>query len=577
MLSQHFGFKEDPFGVNPDPRCLYLSRTHQQALEALEFGFSNNRGFTAMIAPPGMGKTTLLFRFLDNIRDSARVVFLFDLDPQCEPREFVAYILRDLGIVPAHGSAEMHDQLSNAIIKENRAGRKFVIMIDEAQNLSDPVLERVRLLTNFETSRGKLIQIVLSGQTQLSEKLLHASLVQLRQRISTVCHIESLSAEETVGYIDYRVKMAGYLGQPLFTAGAVRLIAEASHGTPRTINNLCFNALALCAKMNLRQIDASMVAKVIASLQLVPKSSAPIAAPAVPVAAPIAAAPERPWDSNAYIGLRLIPSTYVTAAPAIGPVAASSGESPDQPTERKFWERTKLRLMHLLPATTGSVMLWVPSAAIILVVAFLGVLRLTELWAPQAQPASVDQSTVLAAPPSAPAPYTDEPAATESTSPSDPGSPSDKPNSAPAAAPKPMQARASIPKPSPATAAPATIWPPAPATKPLHADGSQPQPAALAQPSASTSKEPSASIRPSASNSRGSSASIPMPSAGAQPAVTPSSSAANPAAAQRSSTPAAPAAAAPKQVRAALAAKAPVAAQPSASPSVRPALPPFAP
>ena len=566
MLSQHFGFKEDPFGVNPDPRCLYLSRTHQQALEALEFGFSNNRGFTAMIAPPGMGKTTLLFRFLDNIRDSARVVFLFDLDPQCEPREFVAYILRDLGIVPAHGSAEMHDQLSNAIIKENRAGRKFVIMIDEAQNLSDPVLERVRLLTNFETSRGKLIQIVLSGQTQLSEKLLHASLVQLRQRISTVCHIESLSAEETVGYIDYRVKMAGYLGQPLFTAGAVRLIAEASHGTPRTINNLCFNALALCAKMNLRQIDASMVAKVIASLQLVPKSSAPIAA-----------APERPWDSNAYIGLRLIPSTYVTAAPAIGPVAASSGESPDQPTERKFWERTKLRLMHLLPATTGSVMLWVPSAAIILVVAFLGVLRLTELWAPQAQPASVDQSTVLAAPPSAPAPYTDEPAATESTSPSDPGSPSDKPNSAPAAAPKPMQARASIPKPSPATAAPATIWPPAPATKPLHADGSKPKPAALAQPSASTSKEPSASIRPSASNSRGSSASIPMPSAGAQPAVTPSSSAANPAAAQRSSTPAAPAAAAPKQVRAALAAKAPVAAQPSASPSVRPALPPFAP
>ena len=567
MLSQHFGFKEDPFGVNPDPRCLYLSRTHQQALEALEFGFSNNRGFTAMIAPPGMGKTTLLFRFLDNIRDSARVVFLFDLDPQCEPREFVAYILRDLGIVPAHGSAEMHDQLSNAIIKENRAGRKFVIMIDEAQNLSDPVLERVRLLTNFETSRGKLIQIVLSGQTQLSEKLLHASLVQLRQRISTVCHIESLSAEETVGYIDYRVKMAGYLGQPLFTAGAVRLIAEASHGTPRTINNLCFNALALCAKMNLRQIDASMVAKVIASLQLVPKSSAPIAAPAVPVAAPIAAAPERPRESNA----------YVTAAPAIGPVAASSGESPDQPTERKFWERTKLRLMHLLPATTGSVMLWVPSAAIILVVAFLGVLRLTELWAPQAQPASVDQSTVLAAPPSAPAPYTDEPAATESTSPSDPGSPSDKPNSAPAAAPKPMQARASIPKPSPATAAPATIWPPAPATKPLHADGSKPKPAALAQPSASTSKEPSASIRPSASNSRGSSASIPMPSAGAQPAVTPSSSAANPAAAQRSSTPAAPAAAAPKQVRAALAAKAPVAAQPSASPSVRPALPPFAP
>jgi type II secretory pathway predicted ATPase ExeA len=572
MLLQYFGFKEEPFGVNPDPRCLYLSRTHQEALEALQFGFSSNRCFTAMIAPPGMGKTTLLFRFLEDIRDSARVVFLFDLDPQSEPREFAAYILRDLGIVPAHGSAEMHEQLSNAVIKENRAGRKFVIVIDEAQNLSDAVLERVRLLTNFETSRGKLIQIVLSGQTQLSEKLLQASLVQLRQRISTVCHIQSLSAEETVGYIDYRIKMAGYLGHPLFTAGAVKLIAEASHGTPRTINNLCFNALALCCKMKLRQIDAAMVAKVIAGLQLIPQLSATIAsAPAVPVAAvPIAAAPERPRESKGYIGLRLIPSTYESAAPAVAPVAASSAESPDQPTEHKFWERTKLRLLHLLPATTGSVMLWVPSAAIILVVTFLGVLRLTELWAPVThstgpQSTIVDQSTVMDAPPPAPAPDTDEPAATESTSPSDPGSPVGKPVSAPATAPKPLQARASIPKPSPATAMPAST------SRPLHANASNPKPAAaVAQPGASTAKEHSAS------NSTVTSASIPKPSPTAQPVVTPAApapSAANPVAAQHSSTPTAPIATAPKQVRAALTANAPVAAQPAVPPSVRPALP----
>jgi type II secretory pathway predicted ATPase ExeA len=566
MLLQYFGFKEEPFGVNPDPRCLYLSSTHQEALEALQFGFSSNRCFTAMIAPPGMGKTTLLFRFLEDIRDSARVVFLFDLDPQCEPREFVAYILRDLGIVPAHGSAEMHEQLSNAVIKENRAGRKFVVVIDEAQNLSDAVLERVRLLTNFETSRGKLIQIVLSGQTQLSEKLLQASLVQLRQRISTVCHIQSLSAEETVGYIDYRVRMAGYLGQPLFTAGAVKLIAEASHGTPRTINNLCFNALALCCKMKLRQVDAAMVAKAIAGLQLIPQSSATIAA--VP-AVPIVAAPERPSDSNAYIGLRLIPSSRQSAAPADAPFAVASSESPDQPAEPKFWVRTKLRLMHLLPATAGSVMLWVPSAAIILVATFLGVLRLTELWAPQTYLTSphstaIDQSTVLDAPPPAPAPDTDEPAATESASPSDPGSPVDKPVSAPAASTRHLQASASIPKPSPAIASPAST------SRPLHANASNPKPAAaIIHPSASTAKEPLASKEPSASNSTERSVSIPMPSAVAQPVVTP--------AAQHSSTPAAPAATAPKQVRAALTSNAPVAAQPSALPSVRPALPPIAP
>jgi general secretion pathway protein A len=106
--------------------------------------------------------------------------------------------LRDIGITPAQSSSEMHEQLTRALITENRAGRKFVVVIDEAQNLSDAVLERVRLLTNFETSRGKLMQIVLSGQPQLSDKLMQASLVQLRQRISTICRLDPLSAEETV-------------------------------------------------------------------------------------------------------------------------------------------------------------------------------------------------------------------------------------------------------------------------------------------------------------------------------------------------------------------------------------------
>jgi general secretion pathway protein A len=611
MLLQYFGFKEEPFGVNPDPRCLYLSRTHQQALDALGFGFSNNRGFTAMIAPPGMGKTTLLFRFLEDIRDAARVVFLFDLDPQCEPREFVAYILRDLGIVPAQGSAEMHEQLSNAVIKENRVGRKFVIVIDEAQNLSDAVLERVRLLTNFETSRGKLIQIVLSGQSQLSEKLQHASLVQLRQRISTVCHIESLSLEETVGYIDYRVKIAGYLAEPLFTAGAVKLMAEASHGTPRTINNLCYNSLALCCKMKLKQVDAAMVSKVIAGLQLTPPLHAPAAAAAsaVPAATPAAFQQPvgQPMKRQRFTGLQLIPSMYEPAdAPAPVPVAARADapiapdravpdrkvpdfvvsdfeEVPDEPAKPRFWQRTKLRVLHILPATTGSVMLWVPSAAIILVVSFLGVLRLSEVWAPQPhsndpQSTNIDQTTVLAAPPSAPAPDGSDPAASESSAPSDPGSPASTPAAAaPAAAIKPS---ATIPKPSPAMVSPA-----APAPKSTRATASVTKPSASTQPSASIAKGPSASKQPSASTAYSSRGNVPvaMPDV-AHPAVMVSAppsgqnanTAANPAAAQQSSTSAAPTANAPKQVRAALSSNlsnAPVAAQPSASLSVRPALP----
>jgi len=278
MFLQYFGFHEDPFGATPNPRYLYPSHTHREALASLQYGFHNNRGFTAMIAPPGMGKTTLLFRFLEDIRESAHTIFLFDIDSDCEPRDFVGYILRDIGVIPGATSSEMHEQLTCALANETRAGRKFVVVIDEAQNLSDAVLERVRLLSNFETSQGKLMQIVLSGQPQLAEKLMQPSLVQLRQRVSTICRIDPLSSEETVAYIEYRLKQAGYDGEPLFTEDALKLITEASHGIPRTINNLCFNALSLCRALKSKKVNDSMVAEVIADLQLIPQSREPIAA-----------------------------------------------------------------------------------------------------------------------------------------------------------------------------------------------------------------------------------------------------------------------------------------------------------
>ena len=328
MLSQYFGFQEDPFGSTPDPRYLYPSETHQEAMASLKYGFFSNRGFTAMIAPPGMGKTTLLFRFLEDIRETSRSIFLFDIDPGCEPREFVGYILRDLGITPGKGSAEMHEQLSEALVRETRAGRKFVIVIDEAQNLSDAVLERVRLLTNFETTRGKLMQIVLSGQPQLSDKLMQPSLLQLRQRISTICRIEPLSAEETIAYIGYRLKQAGYDGEPLFADDALKLITEASQGTPRAINNLCFNALSLCRALNRKQVDGTMVSEVIADLQLTPQSREPIMA-----------------------------------------VDEAEAKRTCEPQNRK-------RVTRLLGR-------WVLSTAVVIIICALGALGLTQRWVPQ--------------------------------------------------------------------------------------------------------------------------------------------------------------------------------------------------
>jgi general secretion pathway protein A len=344
MLVQYFGFQHEPFGASADPRCLYLSHTHREALASLEYGFVSNRGFTAMIAPPGMGKTTLLFRFLNNIRASARNVFLFDIDPQCEPRDFVGYILRDIGITPARGSAEMHEQLTGALVAENRAGRKFVVVIDEAQNLSDAVLERVRLLSNFETSRGKLMQIVLSGQPHLSDKLMQPSLVQLRQRISTVCRIAPLSANETAGYIQFRLKQAGHDGVPLFTDEALRKIAKASDGIPRTINNLCFNSLSLCCALKCRQVDDRMVDEAIADLQLVPRSESPAvteseSAPKQPFEPKSEKHPKRPLKRFLIAATAMV---VLCAAGVLGlaalRISAASGADEERSLDQSTWQ-----------------------------------------------------------------------------------------------------------------------------------------------------------------------------------------------------------------------------------------------
>jgi len=338
-LLQHFGFQEDPFRVSPDPRYMYPSRTHLEALASLENGFYNNRGFIAMIAPPGMGKTTLLYRFLEDTRETARSVFLFDIDPDCKPRDFVGYILREFGVTPAQTSSEMHNQLGEALINETNAGRKCVVVIDEAQNLSNAVLERVRLITNFETTEGKLLQIILSGQPQLTDKLLQDSLVQLRQRVSTFCHLDLLTAEETVEYIDFRLKQAGYAGDQLFTEDALELIAESSKGTPRSINNLCYNSLALCCAMKSNQVDSDMVAKVVASMRLDPLSSESEGTP---------------------------------------------GDAADHlPSALKLWKQFRQMLTLLGQKVDSKVPLWVLAAAAVLLLSVLGVLRLSGVGATQ--------------------------------------------------------------------------------------------------------------------------------------------------------------------------------------------------
>jgi TonB family protein len=236
-----------------------------------------------------MGKTTLLNCFLNQIQESARTVFLFNVDSLCKPKELLSFILLDLGIAPGQSNAEMHAQLNEAIAGEARAGRILTVVIDEAQNLSDPVLEKLRMLTNFETPIGKLVQVVLAGQPQLSDKLMQPSLVQLRQRISIFCHLEPFNSVETQAYIDHHLKLAGYRGDALFTSDALKLIDSASQGVPRVINNLCFNALSLSRALKSSQVDVAVAREAIADHQSIHQNEIVIANPLKAAGAP----PER--------------------------------------------------------------------------------------------------------------------------------------------------------------------------------------------------------------------------------------------------------------------------------------------
>jgi general secretion pathway protein A len=267
MFLEYYGLREQPFGVTPDPNYLYQSRTHGEALAALLDGIKDDRGFMALVAEPGMGKTTILYRLMEELRDSARTVFLFQT--QCDSREFFRYILSELGMKTARmGLVSMHNKLNEILFSEMLAGKRFVLVVDEAQNLDGPVLETIRLLSDFETPHAKLLAIILSGQPLLAEKLAQPALSQLKQRIAIVRCLESLSAAETSSYIEHRLKVAGFSGGQLFEPEALALIAEQSQGIPREINNLCFSALSLGAARKSPAITGAIVQEVLSGVTL---------------------------------------------------------------------------------------------------------------------------------------------------------------------------------------------------------------------------------------------------------------------------------------------------------------------
>jgi N-acetylmuramoyl-L-alanine amidase/type II secretory pathway predicted ATPase ExeA len=290
MFLEFFNLRQQPFGVTPDPAYLFPSLTHCEALDALTTGILDGRGFLALIAEPGMGKTTLLYQVLEGMRDKARGAYLFQT--QCDSREFFQYLLSELGVNSSGmGLVAMHTKLNEMLFAEMLAGKRFVLIVDEAQNLDDSVLETIRLLSNFETSNTKLLQIVLAGQPQLAAKLAQPNHSQLLQRITVVQHLEPFLPDETAAYIRHRVKVGGNHEDELFDQDALALIAAQSRGVPRNINRICYNALLVAHAQGARKVTPEIVEEANRKLDIL--------APAKPELVPAVPPPEAPATNTA--------------------------------------------------------------------------------------------------------------------------------------------------------------------------------------------------------------------------------------------------------------------------------------
>ena len=243
MYQSYYGFKEMPFNITPDPKFLYLSPTHQEALQHLKFGVMERKGFIVLVGEVGCGKTTICRRFLNEL-DPARFDTALILNPRVTETQMLKQILTELGEHNlARSQNDLVAQMNQVLLERINRGRDVVLIIDEAQNLSFEVLEQIRLLSNIETDKQKLLQIVLMGQPELKEVLAREELRQLRQRVLVHYELNPLSLSDVSHYVQHRLSLAGGTGRPAFTPWALRAIHKASRGIPRIVNNLCDKAI----------------------------------------------------------------------------------------------------------------------------------------------------------------------------------------------------------------------------------------------------------------------------------------------------------------------------------------------
>jgi general secretion pathway protein A len=268
MYKSFFGLKENPFNVNPDPRFLFLTQQIEEALAGLMYGIRTRKGFITLTGEVGTGKTTLINRLLDWLHQQrTRTAFLFN--SRMNTNQLFDFVLSEFDIVcESRTKSQQLMKLHHWLLERYRSGETAVLIVDEAQNLTYPVMEEIRLLTNLETSTDKLLQVVLSGQPELEEKLRLPQLRQLRQRITLRCKTTPLTQEQTRDYINERLRIAGATGEPIFGKDAVEAVHLYSLGIPRVVNLLCEHSLVNSFVEQKRQVTAKIVEDVAREFQL---------------------------------------------------------------------------------------------------------------------------------------------------------------------------------------------------------------------------------------------------------------------------------------------------------------------
>jgi MSHA biogenesis protein MshM len=269
MYRAHFGLREMPFGITPDTSFAYACNTHQEALNTLLVAVKNGEGFIKITGEVGTGKTLLCRRFLAML--DQKHVSAYIPNPYLEPRTLLFALAEELGVALARGTDQhqLMKELTRALLNFARQGKTVVLCLDEAQAMPVETLEALRLLTNLETEKRKLLQVVLFGQPELDQKLEHPSIRQLRQRITFQYRLTALGRDECDHYIAHRLRVAGYRGNRLFTRPAGRLVHRFASGVPRLINIVAHKALLLAYGEGAQQVLPLHVRKAAADTPVV--------------------------------------------------------------------------------------------------------------------------------------------------------------------------------------------------------------------------------------------------------------------------------------------------------------------